>query len=363
MQTDATKEGRSASRKGPRPNRPSPPATCVPGPPEACWRGSALASAWLAPGGSRQQKARSTKCEPLGQLLPHNHGRPRTLADGLAAKSAEHRTNLPPLPMRSVAVPRHVYLCSASCLCPLQLPHQQVEPAIQSRFHRAQWRPCDGSNFPQSQPILKPQHDYLTVLRRNADQCHTDAFGLLVLRNQFPRQRARISRFEPRTLFVLRQPIHADRIFLPPIVDRQISRDRIKPCAEFMASIVLMAALQHANPGFLEKVLCQLTISRQVNQITKQPMLILLDETVQQVRIAPAKAASNCAGFGLHAHHEVICGGVHATGIYGRGAKKDAGWRRFKSLRQVSTRHTVMPAQPILVEHTPQIAQSESERG
>jgi len=89
-------------------------------------------------------------------------------------------------------------------------------------------------------------------------------------------------------------------------------------------AVVLMAVLQHANPGFLEEVFRQFTIAHQVHQITKQPVLILLDEAVQQVWIAPTKTASNCAGLGLHAHHEVIRCGVHATGSYGRGPEKDA---------------------------------------
>src|SRR4029077_6533599 len=46
---------------------------------------------------------------------------------------------------------------------------------------------------------------------------------------------------------------------------------------------------------------------------------------VQQVRIAPAKTASNCGGLGFHPIHEAISYGVHATRIYGAGNKKDAG--------------------------------------
>src|SRR6266481_727427 len=55
-------------------------------------------------------------------------------------------------------------------------------------------------------------------------------------------------------------------------------------------------------------------------------MLILLDETVQQVRITPAKTASNCSGLGFHRIHEAISYGVHATRIYVRGDRKDARW-------------------------------------
>jgi hypothetical protein len=63
-------------------------------------------------------------------------------------------------------------------------------------------------------------------------------------------------------------------------------------------------------------------------------MLILLDETVQQVRIAAAETASNCASFGFHRIHEVIGCGVHAIRIYGRGDEKDAAGKKFSRSSQ-----------------------------
>ena len=47
-----------------------------------------------------------------------------------------------------------------------------------------------------------------------------------------------------------------------------------------MLAVILMAAFQHANPGFLEEVAGEFTISHQGNQISEKPVLILLDETV-----------------------------------------------------------------------------------
>jgi len=49
---------------------------------------------------------------------------------------------------------------------------------------------------------------------------------------------------------------------------------------------------------------------------------ILLDETVQQVRVSPAKATSDSAGLGLHPVHEVAGGRVHANGYTGEHLKK-----------------------------------------
>src|SRR6266478_5416083 len=51
-------------------------------------------------------------------------------------------------------------------------------------------------------------------------------------------------------------------------------------------------------------------------------MLVLLDETVQQVRVPPAKATSDSAGLGLHPVHEVAGGRVHANGYTGEHLKK-----------------------------------------
>ena len=45
------------------------------------------------------------------------------------------------------------------------------------------------------------------------------------------------------------------------MIDGEISRYRVEPRAEFVPAVVLMAALHHANPGFLEEVLRQFTIS------------------------------------------------------------------------------------------------------
>jgi len=54
-------------------------------------------------------------------------------------------------------------------------------------------------------------------------------------------------------------------------------------------------------------------------------VLILLDKTAQQLRIASAKTASNCSGLGLHLDHEEIRRGVHATGYTGEHLKKMQG--------------------------------------
>jgi hypothetical protein len=51
-------------------------------------------------------------------------------------------------------------------------------------------------------------------------------------------------------------------------------------------------------------------------------MLVLLDETVQQVRVSPAKALSDSVGLGLHPVHEVAGGRVHVSWYTGEEGKK-----------------------------------------
>jgi hypothetical protein len=81
--------------------------------------------------------------------------------------------------------------------------------------------------------------------------------------------------------------------------------DGKKPGAEFVLAVVLMAAFEDSNPGFLEKVFSQLAVSGEVGQIAQQAMLILLDQTVEQIRVATAKTTSDGAGLGLHPIHEI----------------------------------------------------------
>src|SRR5208282_1257256 len=54
------------------------------------------------------------------------------------------------------------------------------------------------------------------------------------------------------------QAIEACGPLAAQVVNDQIARDREKPGTEFVATIVLAAAFEHADPSLLEKVLGQL---------------------------------------------------------------------------------------------------------
>src|SRR5690242_6238273 len=83
------------------------------------------------------------------------------------------------------------------------------------------------------------------------------------------------------------------------VVDNEVARDRHQPGLELVARAVLRAAFEDANPGVLEDVLCELRISREVEEVAIQAMLILLDELIEYGRVAAAQSARDLFAF-LH---------------------------------------------------------------
>src|SRR5260370_14953427 len=77
-------------------------------------------------------------------------------------------------------------------------------------------------------------------------------------------------------------------------------RDGEEPAFKFRFAIILVAALEDADPGFLEKIFGALFVSRDVDEVAEQAVLILLDQPVEQVGVAPLQPARN--GFRLIAH-------------------------------------------------------------
>ena len=64
-------------------------------------------------------------------------------------------------------------------------------------------------------------------------------------------------------------------------VDYEMARDGKEPSIEFGFAIVLLAALHHANPGFLEDVFSEFAVAGEKDEISQQSMLIPLDQTVE----------------------------------------------------------------------------------
>ena len=85
---------------------------------------------------------------------------------------------------------------------------------------------------------------------------------------------------------LLGRRVEAYRLLAAHVVNRQVARNAKQPGAELVASIVLAAALEDANPRLLKKVFGQIAAAGQVNQIAQQPVLIFLDQPIQQIGIA-----------------------------------------------------------------------------
>ena len=71
-----------------------------------------------------------------------------------------------------------------------------------------------------------------------------------------------------RTLGIC-QAVEARGPLAAQVVDDQIARDREKPGTEFMATVVLAAAFEHADPGLLEEVLGLVAAPGQVHEIAQ----------------------------------------------------------------------------------------------
>ena len=81
-------------------------------------------------------------------------------------------------------------------------------------------------------------------------------------------------------------------------------RDGEEPGLEFRFAIVLVAALEDADPGFLKKVFGAFFVSRDVDKIAEQAILILLDQAVEQIGVAPLQAARDALCFIAHQRGE-----------------------------------------------------------
>ena len=77
-------------------------------------------------------------------------------------------------------------------------------------------------------------------------------------------------------------------------------RDGEEPGFELRFAVILVAALEDADPRFLEKIFGALFVAGDVEQVAEQAVLILLDQAVEQVGVAALEAASD--GFGFIGH-------------------------------------------------------------
>src|SRR5438477_332074 len=93
-----------------------------------------------------------------------------------------------------------------------------------------------------------------------------------------------------------------------------------------MPPVVLAAAFQHTNPGFLKKIFGEFTPAGQVNEVAQKAVLILFNQAVEKVGIATPKSTSDLRVLVRHRAHEIAGSRVHAIHTYERSPKKDAGF-------------------------------------
>ena len=74
-------------------------------------------------------------------------------------------------------------------------------------------------------------------------------------------------------------------------IEHQMPRDGKQPGFELRLAIVLIAAVQNADPGLLKQVFGRLRPGGQIEQIAEEALLILLDQAIEQIGIAPPQSA------------------------------------------------------------------------
>src|SRR5216684_4215729 len=105
-------------------------------------------------------------------------------------------------------------------------------------------------------------------------------------------------------LLRIRQRVQALRFLRALPVNDQVPRDGEKPRFKFRFAVVLVATLEDADPGLLKKILGALPASGDVDKIAEQAVLILLDQAIEQVRIALLQASRDGLCFIAHQRGE-----------------------------------------------------------
>src|SRR5439155_18666854 len=87
-------------------------------------------------------------------------------------------------------------------------------------------------------------------------------------------------------------------------IDDQMPRDGEEPGFEFRLAIVLVAALENADPRFLKKIFGAVFVSRDVDQVAEQAILIPLDQAVEQIGVPLLYASRDASCFIAHQRGE-----------------------------------------------------------
>src|ERR1700712_3017843 len=105
------------------------------------------------------------------------------------------------------------------------------------------------------------------------------------------------------------------------MVDGEIAGDGEEPGLKAGMAIVRTAALENAQPRFLDQVIHGVAPPEQVDEVTDETELILDDQVVQEGYVSLTKTACNPLRIGVpgHGHCPVVF--KHTKGIRARGWK------------------------------------------
>lgn len=164
------------------------------------------------------------------------------------------------------------------------------EAAIEARLDGGKRCGQHAGDFFEAEFFLKTEDENFAIDGRNAIErrVHADFF----FRGQDQMQRRRLvlrGKLYRRAFLGVGEGIEALHFFLALPVDDQIAGDAEKPGLEFVLAVVLIAALENTNPGFLGEVFGALTAGGQIKQVAKEAILILLDQLVEEIGVAALK--------------------------------------------------------------------------
>lgn len=187
---------------------------------------------------------------------------------------------------------------------PGQNGFQCVEPAIETRLDGGDWCGGDDGDFVELHLLLKSENEDFTIHGANFPQRLLDDGALLGLQEGFERRLAAVV-WNVEVLWLAiatttEERVNALRFLAAVPVEDQIAGDGKKPSFKFPSAVVLVAAFENAEPGFLEEIFSAFAVGGEVDQITEQAELVLLDEEIEEFGIAAFEALGQ--GFGVVEH-------------------------------------------------------------
>ena len=194
-------------------------------------------------------------------------------------------------------------VCSGqgSCGTSLERSAQGFEPAIEARLYGGNGNAEDAGHFFDLQFFLEAQDEDFAIDGGNFSQGGLNIFRGLLRKDLVERGKIFfVGELERMLLLGIGEGVEALRFSGALPINDQVAGDGEEPGLEFGFAVVLVAAFEDADPGFLEKIFGALFVAGDVDEVAEQAVLILLDQAVEQVGVAALQAAGD--GFGFIGH-------------------------------------------------------------